>query len=673
MNKRLICALLTLVLLFSLIPSVSFVAKAESNLKTSDALIDLLIAFEGFTGKCIVDGSQRSVGYGTRCDVCTPGMDGYLNPNRECTAYNDRTPISREHAMELKRGYLNQFESQVNSFLNKHGVTFNQQQFDALISFTYNCGGGWTYETTGNMYNAIASGDTGARVAYAMGLYKTAGGNKVSIGHVRRRMLELQVFFYGVYDVNRNWPDKVRYVYLDGNGGTVPYGIQAFDINHPTEILEKITAPSGYQFAGWFTKPEGGTEIRQLNESITNGQVLYAQWRNSAGEIVTVPGSQSAFQSADVNVVVSGNSVQLYEGPATYFATVRKAANGEQLHIQKTTTDQGGVLWGMCSDGWVQLSSTNYNSAISGGSGQTGTWYQVTTSGGVNVRTGPSTSYPTVSAEFKYQGTLVQIVETQTEGNNLWGKLPTGNWMCMRYNGADYVKESTASGGSATGKTVSSVAIETAPSRNEYSMDDKWVIPDLRGGTMRITYSDNSSQVVDITRNMISGYSNTSVGSKTVTVTVGGKSATFSVYIRESDYVEPDKYLVTFKNYDGTVISREQYTLGSAVIVPAQPSRPNDNKGQYVFVGWDKEITACQGAAEYTALFELKYPVGDIDCNSGINEDDAIYLLRHVIFPEKYSIACVPDFDSDGAVNSDDAVYLLRHVIFPDKYPLSIS
>ena len=61
MNKRLICALLTLVLLFSLIPSVSFVAKAESNLKTSDALIDLLIAFEGFTGKCIVDGSQRSV------------------------------------------------------------------------------------------------------------------------------------------------------------------------------------------------------------------------------------------------------------------------------------------------------------------------------------------------------------------------------------------------------------------------------------------------------------------------------------------------------------------------------------------------------------------------------------------------------------------------------------
>lgn len=670
MNKRLICALLALVLLFGLIPSVSFVAKAESNLKTSDALIDLLIVFEGFIDKCIVDGSQRSVGYGTRCDVCNSSAPDYLDPNRVCTAYNDATPISKEHAMELKKGYLTYFEEKVNSFLNEHSVTLNQQQFDSLISFTYNCGYGWTLETTGNMYNAIASGDTGARVAYAMGLYKTAGGNSVSIGHVCRRMLELQVFFYGVYDVNKNWPDKVRYVHLDGNGGTVPYGIQAFDINHPTHILEQVTAPSGYQFAGWFTKPEGGMEIKQLNESITNGQVLYAQWKNSAGEIVAVPSSQPAYQNVDVNVVVSGNNVQLYEGPATYFASVRKAANGEQLHIIKTTTDNA---WGLCSDGWVQLSSTNFNSAIGGGSGQTGTWYQVTTSGGVNVRTGPGTGYGKVDSEFKPCGTIVQIVATQTEGDNLWGQLPTGNWMAMRYGGSDYVQVVTSSGGSSTGKTVASVSIATAPSRNEYMVNDKWAIPDLQGGTVRINYSDGSNQTVAITRNMISGYSNATEGNKTVTVTVGGKSASFSVYVRPSDYVEPDKYAVTFKNYDGSVISREQYILGSAVTVPAQPSRPNDNKGQYVFVGWDKEITTCQGTAEYIAQYQLKYPIGDIDCNSGINEDDAIYLLRHVIFPEKYSISCVPDFDKNGAVNSDDAVYLLRHVIFPDKYPLSIS
>ena len=81
----------------------------------------------------------------------------------------------------------------------------------------------------------------------------------------------------------------------------------------------------------------------------------------------------------------------------------------------------------------------------------------------------------------------------------------------------------------------------------------------------------------------------------------------------------------------------------------------------------------CTGNAEYMAVYELVYPVGDIDRNQRIDEDDAIYLLRHVVFPDKYPIFCVPDFDANGKVDEDDAIYLLRHVVFPDKYPLTLS
>ena len=28
------------------------------------------------------------------------------------------------------------------------------------------------------------------------------------------------------------------------------------------------------------------------------------------------------------------------------------------------------------------------------------------------------------------------------------------------------------------------------------------------------------------------------------------------------------------------------------------------------------------------------------------------------------------DINADNVVNKDDAIYLLRHVVFPDKYPL---
>ncbi|MBQ9148123.1 MAG: leucine-rich repeat protein [Oscillospiraceae bacterium] len=51
-------------------------------------------------------------------------------------------------------------------------------------------------------------------------------------------------------------------------------------------------------------------------------------------------------------------------------------------------------------------------------------------------------------------------------------------------------------------------------------------------------------------------------------------------------------------------------------------------------------------------------------------EDDAIYLLRHVLFPDLYPIESDMDFTKDGATTEEDAIYLLRHVLFPDLYPL---
>lgn len=53
-----------------------------------------------------------------------------------------------------------------------------------------------------------------------------------------------------------------------------------------------------------------------------------------------------------------------------------------------------------------------------------------------------------------------------------------------------------------------------------------------------------------------------------------------------------------------------------------------------------------------------------------LTEDDAIYLLRHVLFPDMYLYENAPDYTGDGKVTEDDAIYLLRHVLFPELYPL---
>ncbi len=60
----------------------------------------------------------------------------------------------------------------------------------------------------------------------------------------------------------------------------------------------------------------------------------------------------------------------------------------------------------------------------------------------------------------------------------------------------------------------------------------------------------------------------------------------------------------------------------------------------------------------------------DLNSDNTISSDDAIYLLRHVMFPNDYPVGYELDLDRDGDTDSDDAIYLLRYTLFPADYPL---
>lgn len=78
-------------------------------------------------------------------------------------------------------------------------------------------------------------------------------------------------------------------------------------------------------------------------------------------------------------------------------------------------------------------------------------------------------------------------------------------------------------------------------------------------------------------------------------------------------------------------------------------------------------VVSC--AAVHTSASE---PIlGDVNESGEVNSDDAIYLLRYVLFGDIYPVQGVTDFDGNGVLNSDDAIYLLRHVLFGDIYPLT--
>lgn len=105
-----------------------------------------------------------------------------------------------------------------------------------------------------------------------------------------------------------------------------------------------------------------------------------------------------------------------------------------------------------------------------------------------------------------------------------------------------------------------------------------------------------------------------------------------------------------------------------------------DNFKDIYFLGSEEEWNDIVMGSDNKVLLEANIHFnssmavkGDVDGNEGVDSDDAVYLLYHVLFGEEaYPLLQKADFNKDGIVDSDDAVYLLYHVLFGEEsYPLA--
>ena len=138
-------------------------------MKTSKTGRTLIKSFEGLRLRSYRDSAAVwTIGYGHTKNV---------RPNQR---------ITQEEAEELLKADLADAEKAVSALR----LRLSQSQFDALVSFTFNLGPGWTRRS--GLLNKVRAKDW-ARVPMEMTKWVHAGG-KPLLGLARRRVAEVQLF-----------------------------------------------------------------------------------------------------------------------------------------------------------------------------------------------------------------------------------------------------------------------------------------------------------------------------------------------------------------------------------------------------------------------------------------------------------------------------------------------
>ena len=152
MRKRIVSALLSIVLLVGILP---LRANAVNQLSASDACIEMIKQIEGFHAIPYWDYAQWSVGFGTAC------------PQGDLQRYQQEG-IPIEEAEALLQMHIQNFNREVNRFMVRHNLQLTQQQFDALFSLSYNLGAAWMYDTNSKLVQEIGRASCRERVCHCV-------------------------------------------------------------------------------------------------------------------------------------------------------------------------------------------------------------------------------------------------------------------------------------------------------------------------------------------------------------------------------------------------------------------------------------------------------------------------------------------------------------------------
>ena len=455
MKKRIVCVLLTLIMLVSLVPATALTASAAS-LKTSEAAITIMKKLAIFKKNCYqVPGTNEfRIGYGTICSE--KHKTTYKNGKVENSPDAGKHSITQAQADQALRKLILDLDAKVNSFASSNSLTLSQCQHDALVLFTFDVGDSWM-SGSGVVRSAIVS------KASTNDLLKAMSDWASDQDDFRRRKIEVNMYKNGIYsDVT---PSSFGTVTYNPDAGTIPQnGTGAYSVLFDTtKTSAHIPSPtrSGYKFMGWYSAQYDGTLVPSLTGSY-NGKTLWAGWQatsvtaNNANDLSYVHGINETLK---VSQLVS---LDVYSIPTKKNVKPFRTINKDTATVTaiKDFIDDDGNRWCKLSaagDGWVLLKTSGQSS---GNTEYTGGKINVTvtvTNAYVNRRANDSAS-SALTGSYK-AGTKLKIVATNAA--KTWGQVEE-NGVAVGWVALMYTDWSTVYDGSAPSDANNTTPIATA-------------------------------------------------------------------------------------------------------------------------------------------------------------------------------------------------------------------
>ncbi|MGM9648097.1 MAG: bacterial Ig-like domain-containing protein [Eubacteriales bacterium] len=537
----------------------------------SDAGLELIKSFEGFSRYAVWDYKQYSIGYGSYVESPDVYPDG----------------ITEREASELLRAMVEDFNIKLNAFLVENKILLNQNQFDALSSFTYNLG---KYVWTTKDYTFIQMLKSGEYLTNQEEFIEAycsichAGGQFLQ-GLYDRRVREMDIFFS---PYNMSDPDADLYVVnvdttlsireTPSTSATRVGKVSASKVIRIHEYSEDkkwgYTSYCGYY--GWVNMDylvsiseeemvtvadangRDDSNIQYTFDSMEmtatvgsaapvnssgytgeyGGQVYLTKYILYNGAIYTLTGisdtafydcqtitgiyippavtkiGANAFAGSSLKEIIytDGSYAKTYAKESPYIATDERCVSGHTCSAWKVTTKASSTA--------AQVEERTCSVCK-----ETQTRRHV----GIEIATYPSKTEYKEGQSFLQSGLTVHAIYSDGSRSAVTGFTVSGynkNTLGTQTLTVSYSVFKTTFAVQVNAKSLTGISISAKPKKLTYIEGQAL---DLSGLAVKASYDNDTTATV--TNYSVKGYDQSKIGKQTITVTYNGKTATFTVTV----------------------------------------------------------------------------------------------------------------------------------------------